>query len=121
MAYSNKSDQAACAKRQYEANKSVYIARATAAKKAKKIEMRALLRSYLLTHPCVDCGEPDIVVLEFDHRAGVEKKFDIGAAVTRGFSKRAIEEEIAKCDVRCANCHRRKTYKERGFNHRDPD
>jgi hypothetical protein len=66
---------------------------------------RALMVEYLKTHPCVDCGNPDPRVLEFDHRR--DKKFTIGAAVSSGHvSWGKILVEIDKCDVRCANCHR---------------
>lgn len=64
---------------------------------------------YLLQHPCVDCGEDDIVVLEFDHVRG-EKKGVI--SVLKRSSLKAVKEEIEKCEVRCANCHRRKTAKQ---------
>ena len=69
---------------------------------------RAFMREFLGAHPCVDCGESDWVVLEFDHVAGT-KSFDISNAVRLGYSLRKIQEEIAKCEVRCANCHRRRT------------
>ena len=68
--------------------------------------------SYLQSHPCVDCGEVDPVVLDFDHVRG-EKRSDIAIMVHTGFSWKTVEAEIAKCEVRCANCHRRKTAKER--------
>lgn len=70
------------------------------------------LREYRMTHPCVDCGESDWVVLEFDHVRGVKFK-DVGLLSGRGASLAVIKEEIAKCDVRCANCHRRVTYNRR--------
>lgn len=64
---------------------------------------------YLQTHPCVDCGETDPVVLEFDHVYAPKK-----AVVSRlkNSSTKAVKQEIAKCVVRCANCHRRKTAKQ---------
>jgi hypothetical protein len=65
---------------------------------------------YLLTHPCVDCGESDPVVLEFDH---VGERDENSRDVT-GLSSRRWErilEEIAKCEVVCANDHARRTAK----------
>lgn len=66
------------------------------------------LVDYLKDHPCVDCGEADLDVLEFDHVRGV-KLFVISGAIRVGRSLKAIISEVAKCDVRCANCHRRAT------------
>ena len=69
---------------------------------------------HLLTHPCVDCGEPDPMVLDFDHVSGM-KVMGISRMVANGGSLEALQEEIAKCVSRCANCHRRKTARERGY------
>ena len=69
---------------------------------------------YLLTNPCVDCGERDPAVLEFDHIKG-EKTDAISSLIGRGSSLDALKREIELCVVRCANCHRRKTQKERGW------
>jgi len=69
---------------------------------------RVLLMEYLRTHPCVDCGEADQVVLELDHVRGA-KSCEISVMVAAGRSWKRIEDELAKCVVRCANCHRRKT------------
>ena len=69
---------------------------------------RTRAAAYLREHPCVDCGEGDPLVLDFDHVRG-EKSYDISVMLTRGCSWRRIEMEIAKCEVRCANCHRRRT------------
>lgn len=63
--------------------------------------------NYLKTHPCVDCGISDFRVLEFDHVRGT-KRMDISKAVN--YRIEVLIEEISKCDVRCANCHRIKTY-----------
>ncbi len=67
-----------------------------------------MMLTYLLDHPCVDCGEADVRVLDFDHIIG-EKTAHVSSLVGRGASWQRIEKEMAKCVVRCANCHRRKT------------
>lgn len=75
--------------------------------------LRRYVYDYLLMHPCVDCGEADVVVLEFDHVRG-EKIRAVAAMIGRQVSIATIDAEIAKCDVRCANCHRRKTAERAG-------
>ena len=62
---------------------------------------------YLRAHPCVDCGQTDIIVLQFDHLANKER--DVANMLTGSWSWSAIEKEIAKCEVVCANCHRIRT------------
>lgn len=73
--------------------------------------VRRFILDYLREHPCVDCGEGDVVVLDFDHVRG-QKKFTISSSIARQISIAKIKKEIDKCEVRCANCHRRKTAKE---------
>lgn len=68
------------------------------------------LVEYLLEHPCTDCGETDPVVLEFDHLR--DKEANVSALIHRPW--RTVEEEIEKCEVVCANCHRRRTYQRQG-------
>lgn len=55
--------------------------------------------------PCQDCGVPyPVAVMHFHHRPG-EMKVDTMSNLVRGKGMRAIEDELAKCDVLCANCH----------------
>lgn len=68
---------------------------------------REYIFQYLKKNPCVVCGESDIVVLEFDHRNPDEKKYNVSEMMK--FSVESLKNEIKKCDVLCANCHRRKT------------
>lgn len=69
---------------------------------------RDFVVGYLKDNPCVDCGESDIICLEFDHVRG-SKIAGVGLMISNGWSLNKIKDEIAKCEVRCANCHRRVT------------
>lgn len=78
----------------------------------RRINTEAVWR-FLSTHPCVDCGEDDPVVLDFDHVYG-EKKNHV-SRMLGSHAWESIAAEIEKCVVRCANCHRRKTAVELNF------
>jgi hypothetical protein len=92
----------------YLANKDDYVRRAIAQVRRRRDENRREIRSYLATHPCVDCGVDNILVLEFDHRDPAQKLSDIGLMIVSTRWAR-VRAEIDKCDVRCVNCHRRRT------------
>lgn len=89
--------------------------RASVVERNKKlvIRNREWLFEYLKVNPCVDCGNPDIRVLEFDHVCGT-KKAGVGRLISNGCSIETIKEEIAKCEVRCRNCHQIKTFERMG-------
>jgi hypothetical protein len=91
----------------YRKNREAQKARLLRNVAATRAENRRRIIDYLATHPCVDCGETDIVVLEFDHLS--DKIADVSDYASSGRTWSRIEAEIGKCDVRCANCHRRKT------------
>jgi hypothetical protein len=69
---------------------------------------RKFVLEYLLDHPCVDCGEDDVMCLEFDHINN--KTIEINKMIRNRYSLENIQKEIEKCEVRCANCHKRKTH-----------
>jgi len=73
---------------------------------------------YLLAHPCADCGEGDVRLLDFDHREGSGKQADVMRLVQCGYSVERVMAEIAKCDVRCRSCHAMVTYARMGENWR---
>lgn len=63
--------------------------------------------SYLAGKRCIDCGEDNSLVLEFDHVG--EKSGNLSDMIRKGWSVKRLEAEAAKCEIRCANCHRIKT------------
>jgi hypothetical protein len=65
------------------------------------------VRDILSRSACLDCQETDICVLEFDHVA--EKHKSVSLLMWGEYSLATLAEEIAKCEIRCANCHRRRT------------
>jgi 5-methylcytosine-specific restriction endonuclease McrA len=96
----------------YLANRELYIRRARRRAETVRRERMAYLVQYFRAHPCVDCGEPDPLVLEFDHLG--DKLFSIAEGL-RDRAWQAILDEIAKCEVVCANCHRRRTAHRAGY------
>ena len=95
-------------KRYYQTHKSNQKDKVAKRRHANKVH----IWKHLLVHPCVDCGEDDLRVLEFDHVKG-EKINSISHMSLMACPK--IEQEIEKCEVRCANCHARKTHYQRGY------
>lgn len=97
-----------------EANKKWYKKRAehhkqTTSKNRKKYkqENRDFIFEFLNKNPCNICGEKDVLVLEFDHLH--DKKYNISEMISSGLTLEVLKKEIEKCQVLCANCHRRKT------------
>jgi 5-methylcytosine-specific restriction endonuclease McrA len=97
----------------YQENRTKRVQQAIARRQRHSKFLNLFILEYFETHPCVDCPESDPIVLDFDHREN--KEFDISVYLRSGGSLKKLVLEIAKCDVRCANCHRRKTAKERGY------
>jgi hypothetical protein len=73
------------------------------------IEIKRFINMMLRRDSCVDCGEKDIAVLEYDHIKG-KKLFNISDVIRKSFSVDQVLVEARKCVLRCANCHRKKTY-----------
>jgi hypothetical protein len=99
----------------YQANKPYYLAKARARQQRVVQENREWLIIYLRKHPCSDCGNRDIRVLEFDHRDPRLKQADVAVLARAGYPLRKVIAEVQRCDVRCANCHRIRTHQQRGW------
>ncbi len=74
------------------------------------MKVRKMLLEFLSSKACIDCGENDPIVLEFDHKSPNKKFKYISNMLSGHYSWESVLKEIKKCEIRCANCHRRKTY-----------
>lgn len=72
--------------------------------KERRIQERIYFYTWLQTKKCVDCGNTDFRVLEFDHVRG-EKSYNISSKIAV-FNLETLLKEIEKCDIVCANCHK---------------
>lgn len=99
----------------YQENTDLQKERSKISRDRTRPEIRRKIQAYLKEHPCIDCGNNDIEVLEFDHRDASIKEFQIGNAIRRAISWKRIQLEIEKCDIRCANCHRKRTRQQLGW------
>jgi hypothetical protein len=92
-----------------KANKSKHqaaVRRANTRRREQRIEW---LSAYKLQRGCTDCGyKAHAQALDFDHLPDFEKRFTISGGVTSR-SMDDLVEEISRCEVVCANCHRVRT------------
>jgi len=112
MAYKNKEDQASASKRHYEANKSKIKQRSKTRNRKQRNANKAYVDKIKVESSCVDCGEGNPLVLDFDHVKG-KKVGDISSMVYQSYCVESIQKEIDKCEVRCSNCHRVATHNRR--------
>ncbi|CAL9977399.1 HNH endonuclease [Vibrio phage D260] len=77
---------------------------------SRRLLNRERLYNYLRENPCTDCGEENPIVLEFDHVDPNNKSDNISNMMSKSWEN--IKEEIDKCEVVCANCHRIRTAKQ---------
>ena len=121
MPYANKEDARAYAKKHYEANKAAYIARSAANRNKTREAYRQTVRrvrngditNQAKVGGCSQCGEKRIACLDLHHVDPSTKLYTIAVCVSNVVSKQKLLDEIAKCIVLCANCHRCLHYEER--------
>lgn len=70
--------------------------------------------NFLLKNPCCKCGESEPMCLDFDHIDPKSKDANICSLIFNCVSLDKLQSEIDKCQVLCANCHRKKTAQEVG-------
>lgn len=104
MPYSDPAAQKAAQQKHYADNKGKYAESSRIAREKKRAKLQELKSG-----PCTDCGVSyPYYVMQFDHIAD-NKEFNIGKMMHK-VSWQKILEEIAKCELVCANCHAERTH-----------
>jgi hypothetical protein len=91
-------------KKYYKKNRKKLIAKAFTKVKPRKLKIKKTIIDYKKNNPC-RCGESDPRCLDFHHLH--DKEFEISQMVRDGISLKRIMTEIDKCEILCANCHRK--------------
>lgn len=73
----------------------------------RKRDIQAWYQEYKTTLKCSHCPENHPACLDFHHVNPGEKELTVSTMAGHGRSIQKILEEIAKCIVLCANCHRK--------------
>ena len=95
-------------KKHYRDNKQYYLNK----NKKRKLEIRLLIDDIKDKSSCQQCEESHPAALDFHHRDMAEKDMEVSRLSNSGWSKERILKEIQKCDILCANCHRKLHYRE---------
>lgn len=92
-------------RKHYENNKDAYLRKS----KVSSSKAKDFIRSFKESNPCKDCGHRfHFCQMDFDHVRG--SKIDNIGSMVENYSIAKVMDEIKKCDLVCANCHRLRTY-----------
>ena len=106
MPWKDKEKQREAIRKHYAENKQYYLEKAY----KKRERLRRYVYEKKAMTPCTDCGvQYPHYVTDYDH-LGKSEKINTISRLINGGSFKKIDEEIAKCDLVCANCHRIRTY-----------
>ena len=98
----------------YKRHRKAQVTRTNSRRAERRGYARRKIYELLKSSACVDCDEKHPACLEFDHVRG-EKKMAVSSLVKHGYSWKSIQAEIEKCEIRCANCHRKRTTQDQGW------
>ncbi len=100
----------------YYQNNSEVVKKNTAPRRKRQIkENRKFVWDYINSHDCLECGEPNPMLLEFAHRDPSNKSFNMASGTSRGLCVKTLQAEMDKCDLLCVKCHRLKTAEEQNW------
>ena len=104
MPYVDKEVKRACNRRWYRRN----AEKVKNEVRLRKTSVKVWFREYKEELQCSECDEDNSICLDFHHIDRTTKRDTVCSLVINGYSIETILEEIAKCIVLCANCHRKK-------------
>lgn len=107
-----KAYQKAYHEKYYKNNKEYYTKKAKIRNKSQRAKNKEFVNRYKSFASCVDCGESNPIVLEFDHVSD-NKTANVADMMHSSYSIDTIKKEIRKCEIVCANCHRVRTHDRR--------
>lgn len=100
------------AREYYKINRDKVKDQINTARKIRVANLSKEIKTLKESTPCADCGKKyPYYVMDFDHVNGT-KVGNISHMVQSGVTKK-IKEEIDKCEIVCANCHRERTHSRR--------
>jgi len=69
---------------------------------------RIWANEYKEARGCANCGVKDGSVLDFHHVDEAEKDLTVSRLISEGYGTPRVYREIQRCDILCANCHRKR-------------
>lgn len=113
MPYKNAEDRDTYRRNYYLANREKFLQSALRSSKRRREKVRKLIRA-AKDKPCIDCGiKYPYYVMQLDHLDSETKRFELNRAASLGWAPDDLANEIAKCDVVCANCHAERSHQRR--------
>jgi hypothetical protein len=77
-------------------------------------ELRRWFREEVLADAkCSRCNENHPATFDFHHIDPSTKEFSLSEMSDKKFSKERVLKELDKCEILCANCHRKHHFEER--------
>ena len=107
MPFKDKSKKLEYARELYQKHREVMIQRV----RQNKRRVKKWIDKYKETLKCSKCGESHPSTIDFHHKNRDTKEVSVAYLVANGYSTKRIEKELEKCEVLCANCHRKLHYK----------
>lgn len=101
----------------YKNNRDKFTSKAYKAKHAASCKARTKALQQVIDDlkktGCISCGESHPACLDFHHKKRAGKEISIAVAAHRRWSLKRLMAEVAKCEILCANCHRKLHWKDR--------